>query len=240
MQQMMKGVALVALGLALAAGAAYAQPTPPPDPCIVPNNGAGTVTLPPAGCSYLSPDQVHLIIAGLPNGTTIILKPIHTDFICRKLGFCDTPGGPLGGAVEDFTSTAVFQVSGTGALAGWNRVLKVPLAVQTATAPRGSGPVQSFKTEMLRIDGSISGDPDFASFDVKGGTLNGYSSPGKTTLTQQPSGDFRVDSSFDVGYAISFTGAPGGKLRGFSGTTEGTVTMTAAKPCLTAEECACK
>lgn len=239
MKQMVKNVALVALVLAFAAGAAYAV-TPPSGPCIVPDNGSGTVTLPPAGCAYLSPDQVHMIIDGLPSGTTIILEPIHQDFICRKLGMCGTPGGPLGGEVEDFTSKAVFQLSGTGTLSGWVRTITVPLAVQTATAPRPTGSVQTFKTDMLRIQGSISGDPDFASFDVKGGTANGFSSPGITTLTKQSTGDFRVDSSFNVGYSISFTGAPGGKLAGRSGTTKGTVTMTSVKPCIDSTNCPCQ
>jgi hypothetical protein len=239
MKQMVKSMTLVALVLAFAAGAAYAQ-TPPSGPCIVPDNGSGTVTLPPAGCAYLSPDQVHMIIAGLPPGTTIILDPIHQDFICRKLGFCGTPGGPLGGEVEDFNSKAVFRLSGTGALSGWARTVSVPLAVQTATGPRPTGPVQTFKTDMQRIQGSITGDPDFALFEVTGGTANGFSSPGTTTLTKQTSGDFRVDSSFNVGYQIRFIGASGGKLSGLSGTTKGTVTMTAVKPCTDAANCPCQ
>jgi hypothetical protein len=242
MKQVVKSMTLVGMGLALAAGAAYAQTPPPPDPCLVSDNGTGTVTLPPAGCTYLSADQVHLIIDGLPPGTTIILGARHLDFLCRKLGQCGTPGGPLGGEVEDFNSTAVFQLSGTGALAGWTRTISVPLAVQTATAPRTPGaPVQSFKTDMLRIQGSIGNDPDFDLFEVKGGTSNGFSSPGTTTLTRQGTSNlFRVDSSFNVGYAISFRGAPGGKLAGLAGTTTGTVTMTAMKPCTDAANCPCR
>ena len=41
------------------------------DPCNAADNGTGTVTLPPIGCDYLSPDEVHVIIDGLPPGTTI-------------------------------------------------------------------------------------------------------------------------------------------------------------------------
>jgi hypothetical protein len=223
MQGILRGAALVAIGLALATGAVYAQP-----PCNVPNNGMGTVTLPPAGCQYLSPTQVHMIINGLPPGTTIILAPIHKNFICRQAGTCNEAGGPLGGEVENFTSTAVFQLSGTGTLSGWNRTVTVPLAVQIATAPRTAGAkVQTFKTDMQRLQGSISGDPDFDSFEVVGGTANGFSSPGSTTLTLQPNGTFNVDSSFNVGYVIRFAGAAGGKLAGRSGATQGTVTMKA-------------
>ncbi|MHC4525400.1 MAG: hypothetical protein ACYSU8_07685, partial [Planctomycetota bacterium] len=42
---------------------------------------------------------------------------------------------------------------------------------------------------------------------------------------QLPSGDFAVDSFFDVSYRIEFTGAPGGTLDGLSGTSTGTVTI---------------
>ncbi len=51
------------------------------DPCEVPDAG-GTVVLPPAGCDYLSPDEVHVIIDGLTPDTTIEFAPIHKDFIC--------------------------------------------------------------------------------------------------------------------------------------------------------------
>lgn len=229
MHTMMKGVALVALGLALASGAVYAAPALPP-PCNVPDNGMGTVNLPPAGCEYLTATQVHEIINGLPAGTTIELAPIHKNFICETTGSCGVPGGPLGGETETFTSTAVFQITGTGALAGWNRLLSVPLNVQIATAPRTAGAtVQSFKTNMLVIQGSITPgtDPDFETFEVVGGTNNGFPSPGFTTLTRQSNGTFNVDSSFNVGYSIRFIGAPGGKLRGFGGATQGNVTMKA-------------
>lgn len=224
MERIWKGLAFVALALVLAGGAVYAQ-----NPCFQPDNGTGTVTLPPAGCEYLSPDQVHMIIDGLPPGTTIILKPIHQDFICRKLGACGTPGGPLGGEVEDFTSKAVFQLSGTGALAGWSRTVTVSnVAVKVASGPRTLGAsVQTIKTDMQAIQGSLSGDPDFAFFEIVGGTANGYSSPGQTVLTKTSAGTFRVDSKFKVGYRIRFEGAAGGRLAGYGGTTEGTVNMSA-------------
>jgi hypothetical protein len=213
-------VALMALSLTAAAGAASA-------PCVMPDNGGGTVTLPPAGCQYLSPSQVHMIIAGLPPGTTIILAPIHRDFICRT-GPCHVSGGPLGGEVENFTSTAVFQLSGTGALSGWTRTVTVPLTVQVATAPRSAGSsVQTFATNMERISGAITGDPDFDLFQVNGGTASGFSSPGSTTLTRLSSGAFNVNSTFNVGYSITFQGAAGGHLAGFEGTTDGTVNMSA-------------
>ena len=219
----LRSAVLVALGLAAAAGAVQAQ-----NPCFRPNNGTGTVTLPPVGCEYLSPNQVHMIIAGLPPGTTIILAPIHKNFICRQTGTCNVPGGPLGGEVENFSSTAVFQLSGTGALSGWNRVVTLPLTVQVASGPRTLGaPTQSFQTNMQRIQGAITGDPDFDLFEVVGGTANGFNSPGSTTLTLQSNGTYKVSSNFNVGYRIRFVGAAGGRLAGHEGTTTGTVNMSA-------------
>lgn len=218
---------IVAFGLILMAGTAQAQ-----DPCFAPNNGMGTVSLPPAGCQYLSPDDVHEIINGLPAGTEIILAPIHTDFLCKRQGQCGTPGGTLGGEIENFGSTAVFQLTGTGALAGWNRLVSIPLSTETHTGKRQNGAaVQSFPTDMVRIQGAIFNDPDFQSLEIVGGTANGFPSPGQTTLTLQPNGTYLVDSSFKVGFAIRFVGTPGGRLGGLGGTTQGSVTMKAYKKC---------
>ncbi len=211
-----------------------------PNPCVVPDNGGGTVTLPPAGCAYLSPDEVHMIIDGLPPGTTIEFAPIHQEFICRgqqPTGVCsfpvpipgvdcDQPGGSLGGQQECSDSILQASLTGTGALAGFNRTIIVPLIFETHTAPRTPGnPVQSFDTEMFRMRGQIFGDPDFDLLRVTSGTDFGLPSPGHTTLTQLPNGDWAVDSFFDITYRIEFVGAAGGPLAGMSGTTTGTIRM---------------
>ena len=52
------------------------------DACVRPDNGSGTVTLPPMGCDYTSPDEYFMIIDGLPPGTTIEMEGILMDFIC--------------------------------------------------------------------------------------------------------------------------------------------------------------
>ena len=94
------------------------------NPCDVVDNGTGTVDLPPAGCEYLSPDEVHEIIDGLPAGTTIELDPIHSDFITSDR----SPGGSLGGEIELFDSSLHLELRGTGDLDGFNRTLVVPLS----------------------------------------------------------------------------------------------------------------
>lgn len=208
-----------------------------PNGCIVPDDG-GTVDLPPVGCDYLSPDDVHMIIDGLPAGTTINLAPIHTNFICNKQqgGVCSFPpgvdceqaGGSLGGEKECSDSTLHFdaQCTGPGCNGFGPRSIDIPLSFETHTAPRTPGdPVQSFDTDMFRMFGQITGDPDFDLLRVVGGTDFGLPSPGHTTLTQLPGGNWAVDSFFDIAYRIDFVGRPGGPLGGMSGSTTGTIRM---------------
>jgi hypothetical protein len=233
-QSIWRGMALVALGLVLTGGAVQAAVPPGGNPCVVPDDGSGTVTLPPAGCGYVSPNDLHEMIKGLPPGTTIIIDVKHHKFFCRQSGSCNFPGGPLGGEVENFSSLGTLQLTGTGQLAGFSRTINIPLEVQTATSPRTVGaPVQKFTTDMRRIQGSITGDPDFALLEIVGGTDNGMASPGQTTLTLQADGTYTVESNFQVGYRIRFVGSSTGRLRGFGGTTVGSVNMGTgqADPC---------
>ncbi|MEK6797998.1 MAG: hypothetical protein AABZ12_03455, partial [Planctomycetota bacterium] len=209
--------------------------------CVVPDNGSGTVTLPPAGCDYLSPDDVHRIIDGLPPGTTIELAAIHKEFICRQPGTpgsicsfvpdidCSELGGTLDGEKECVQSTLQLNLRGTGDLNGFNRMVNLPVSFETHTAPRMPGdPVQSFDTDMFRLFGQFTGDPDFDLLRVVGGTDFGLPSPGHTTLIRMPGGNWAVDSFFDITYRIDFVGAPGGALAGRSGSTTATIRMQTA------------
>jgi hypothetical protein len=225
------------------------------DPCVVPDNGTGTITLPPEGCDYLSPEEVHMIIDGLPPGTTIELDPIHMDFLCYDVAICSTAlppgecegeGGSLGGNFDCFDSTLDLTVTGTGDLTGFNRHLAVPISCEVHTGPRNPGdPVQTFPNEMYRLQGELFGDPDFCTFRVLGGVDFGLPGPGQTTLTQLPSGDFAVDSFFDITYQIEFEGCPDSQLADYAGTTTATIRMettvaqqpTCVGDCLADERC---
>jgi hypothetical protein len=188
--------------------------------CVVPDNGNGTADLPPVGCQYQSPDEKWMITSGLPPNTTIEMVGLLEDFINMVAG----AGGSLGGEYEQFDATLDLTVSGTGDLAGFNRHLSVPVSCETHSAPRTPGdPVQSFAVDFYSLDGELFGDPDFCAFKVNGGTAFGVQSPGRTVLTELPTGDYAVESFFDVYYEIEFEGCPGSQLDDYMGTTTGVI-----------------
>ncbi len=95
------------------------------------------------------------------------------------------------------------------------------------TAERTPGDaVQTFETDMVRLSGEVFGDPDFCILRLgAGGDLGFPDSPGVTRLRHTATGDFAVDSFFDVFYEITFEGCPGSVLEGFRGTSTGTHRM---------------
>jgi len=202
--------------------------------CVVADAG-GTAIMPPDCTSgYLSPADVHQIIQGLPAGTTIEFDATHDRFF--KDNAASGPGGSLGGEKEVFSSELKLTVTGTGALAAFTRNIVVNAAVETHTAPRTPGdPVQSFDTDMFRLQGELFGDPDFCTLRITAGTDFGLPSPGHTTLTQS-GGNWQVDSFFDITYKIEFQGCPGSILEDpntgvpYSGVAFGTVRMQAGNP----------
>ncbi|MFY9820326.1 MAG: hypothetical protein WAM82_03030 [Thermoanaerobaculia bacterium] len=186
------------------------------------SGSAGHVNLPPGGGGYDGPAELH---AYLNSGGVLTLElQIQHGFFLNTVA---QPGGLLGGERETFDSSLVVTAIGQGPLAGWSRTLTVPAKCVTDTAPHKAGdPIQDFDTNMYSIVGALSNDPDFASFKVVAGTGNGFDSPGHTTAYLQKDGSFVVDSTFQIGYSISYVGSPGGKLAGMSGSTEGNITMT--------------
>jgi len=221
--------------------------------CVVPDDGTGTVNLPPMSCSYHSPDDVWLIVDGLPAGATIEFDTDIADYVCDTSGgycsgtlppgFCEGAGGGLGGSFECFTLSLDMPAVGTGDLAGFNRHLVVNAEAEIHNAPRTPGdPVQVFAGDWYLLAGELFGDPDFCVFRVRGGTSLGLPSPGQTTLTELPTGDFQVDSFFDVTYQIEFAGCPGGALDGLMGTTTATVRVDTSGPpmacCMPDHSCA--
>jgi hypothetical protein len=210
------------------------------NPCVVPEDGTGTVHLPPQGCQYKSPTgQAMQIIDGL-TPDTIDCAPRLQNFSCVTNNICSfvvpigpicyAPGGTLGGEKSCADSTLNLIMQGTGGLGAFTRNINLPMELEIHAAPRTPfAPVQSFNTVLFRFFGQIAniGDPDFDLLRIVAGNDFALPSPGHTTLTQLPPGNnWAVDSFFDITYRIDFVGAPGSALAGKSGSTTGTIRIS--------------
>ncbi len=197
---------------------------------IAPDNGSGTVALPPIGAYLSDPSNPLAIIDGLPAGTTIEIEAQ-----LQSAGGIEAAGGTLGGHHQSW-NPAHFELhlTGTGLLAGFNRLIGMPgVFVSTYSAPRTAGTSpQAFITDAFMIQGqAIPGDPDFDLLRITAGTGNGLPSPGHTTLTDAGAGNWLVDSFFDITWRIDFIAAPGSAIDDVyewtpSGSTVGTTRFT--------------
>jgi hypothetical protein len=233
---MLRSLALVLL-LSIPAASALAQP------CVLEDNGSGTVDLPPEGCGYLSPADVHEFIdnSNLPPGTTIEFDISHKNFVCSHGGpggptgyggscsavidpeTCEGPGPAVGQVVECFSSDAVISLQGTGALAGYTEELTIPLFTEVLSNRGLNDPNPSFGTEMTYLGGSLppGASANFCNLRILGGTDNtGNSNPGEVNLTPVPGCKFQLDSFFDVSYFMHYSGCPGGVLDGLNGVSD--------------------
>ncbi|NNE10456.1 MAG: hypothetical protein HKN20_17980 [Gemmatimonadetes bacterium] len=203
--------AVTLLTLGVFAGSAHAQG----GCCVLPDNGTGTVDMPPQ-CSLFGP---MLIDNGIPGGTIEIDAELGTYFNINEVA----GGGLLGGASATFDAIISLTMTGTGSLNNFNRLISIQVACEFHYAPRTAGdPVQQFAGDVYRIVGTQFGDPDFDILDIQAGSFFVAPSPGITRLTKIGPGatdPFDVESFFDIHYAIHFEGAPGSVLEGFSGTT---------------------
>lgn len=214
----------------------------------LPDNGFGTVDMPLAGdyvADHSLPGNYMYIIDGLPQGSNIRFDPVLT----APTATAEIAGGSLGGTASAGAGNGFqFDMQGSGAYAGYTRnlffalpggqggVASFPQAppnsgYEVHTAPRTPGnPVQSFDTDMFRMFGQITGDPDFDLLRIVAGTDFGLPSPGHTTLWDIGGGQWAVDSFFDITYRIDFVGRPGGTFSGMSGSTTGTIRMVLPEP----------
>lgn len=193
------------------------------------SNGLG---LPP-DCKYLSPGEIKAMDDPVAM-EKLLAKPIHQFFVCLTSGSRDWDDCRErqfdGSDKEEFTSEVVLEIEGTDDLGDYRATVVVPdVAVEVHSSPQQEGSTeQHLATEMVSIQGSVTDHPDFEQLTIVGGTANGFPSPGEIHATYDEERQvWVVDSHFDVGYSMSFVGAPGGPLAGRSGSGEGTVRMTA-------------
>lgn len=194
--------------------------------CIASDNGAGTVTL-PAPCEYITADVDTtgklVIYGGLPTGAQILMQATIANFSSAT----SEAGGLLGGDRVTFSATITLTMAGSGALAGFNRQIAIPVAIEFHTAARTPGdPIQLMSAQLQSLSASKVGDPDFSSLKLTAGNAFGLSSPGSVTLIKLSDGTFNVESAFVVSYKVEYQGAPGGQLDGLSGSNTGQVTIT--------------
>jgi hypothetical protein len=221
------GAVLFSTATMLLALVAPAAALPPPSPCIVADNGFGTVDYPPNPCGFSSLGPL-MIIDGLPAGSTIESESRLND------SFFDIfylAGGIHGGQIEQFHGWLSMDMIGTGQLAGFHRLVSINAACETHSGPRMLGaPVQSFPHDLMVLQGQLPpGDPDFDLLRITAGGSFGMPSPGHTTLTRVGT-DWNVDSFFDITYRIDFIGSPGSVLGGRSGSTTATIRMQMGNP----------
>ena len=181
---------------------------------------------PPENCYYKSPQEVFMIIDGLPAGTTIEMSQTYEGVYCSATNSKEAclieDGGFLGGQRQVFDSVMILEMRGTGQLASFRRTIKIDISSEWQSAPRTpTDSIQAFDTWIFSQQGIIVGDPDFASLQLVAGNAFGLNSFGHTTIKRLSDGRLNVDSFFDVNYQVEFIGAPGGALEGLSGTTIG-------------------
>lgn len=229
--------------------------TPPTD-CVVGDNGLGTAMFPPSGCLYReSPTKIPLEVARVasPSGH-LYATGIHCTFECANpptplcpiginppLSCDDGTGGPIDGERECSSGECSMHLEGDGSLAGYVRDVSIPISTESIAGPRQPGAaVQSFDTEMVQMFGQLPpGDPDFDLLRVVGGSRYRLPSPGHTTLTRLPNGNWAVDSFFDVFVEVELKVKPTPPpplLGGMHGSTTGTIRMS-TKPFQCSNDC---
>ncbi len=155
-------------------------------------------------------------------------------------------GGLLNGTVEIGDSWVDFDVTGEGPAGTFQHTITLPAKFEVHSAPHKPGAeIDTFETNMNRIEGEGKGDKVFEYIRLVGGTANGYPSPGQMTIISKGE-EVEIDSFFNVGFKLEFKGAAGGPLEGIEDALEGSVTMrayqaesaaaSAAKPARPAKE----
>ena len=175
--------------------------------CIAPDNGAGTIDW-PAQCPYgTAGSQIEV---GTSNGELVTLE---ID-IPPMLMTCRPGTNPP--KYDSGASTTAIAIPAFIKYVKQSKSAEIPmeLVLSVCNTPRSAqgADVQVFDTEILSMRLTLEGIAN-ANYNL----LSCVAQPGgagQTTITRLPSGDFTVDSFFDVTFQINIEGAPGGLFEG--------------------------
>ena len=127
------------------------------------------------------------------------------------------PGSPLGGGLSVGYDQLQLEIFGEGAYSGYHRTLSVPVQTFVNWGPEANHQaLQGRAADLYFLYGELAGDPDFSLLRISGGTGFGMPSLGHTTVERQATGNFRVDSAYDLTYRVEWSGAAAGPLAGES------------------------
>ncbi len=188
---------------------------PGPGPCPQPDPSF------PSPCPYDFPNGPLVATEGLPAGSSLEFDVSYDSFFDIVVA----NGGNLGGQIITFSANSTIDVTGTGALATFGRMLSAQADFEVHTAPHSGE--QTIDIELVSMSLSLPpGDPDFNMLEIRGGTSFGLPGTGKAKFSQLSNGDWTVDSFFDIVYRIDFQGSPGSILQDMGGsTTDGPVRL---------------
>ena len=181
-----------------------------PPRCVVPDDG--TIGF-PGPCPWQDIPGQHVRLPVQPS-TDIEMQFTVDSFFDVSYDL----GGTFGPDGEIMTCQAILHmdIQGTGALSPLSRQIQMQVQMEVHwPCADPSADVRSFPNEMVQLQGEIFGDPDFYTLRVEAGSSFGQPSPGHTRRTRLPSGNFNVDSFFDVEYRITWQGCPGSIIEGF-------------------------
>lgn len=140
------------------------------------------------------------------------------------------PGSPLGGGLSVANDLLELEIFGEGAYGGYHRTLSVPVQTFVNWGPEANHqPQQGRAADLYFLYGELAGDPDFSLLRVTGGTGFGLPSLGHTLLVKQASGEYEVDSGFDLTYRVEWSGAASGPLAGDAQITQGVLKLQAGR-----------
>jgi len=180
--RMQRGCFVGVLVLGWAWGTSPAQA----DLCQLPDNGSGTIDLPPTcPAGYSFPVSVIKLADGLPPGASLGIALNLTAFS----GIVRTPGGVLGGESTEFDATGAVTITGMGRLNGISLGFELTTKVRMDFAPHTEFVEQNISGRLVSLEGTMSlPNVYFNAFTIRAGEEFGLPSPGWVKASLQRSG----------------------------------------------------